>query len=158
MIIGKNDKKTLLVLGLCMGIMQQDVTIYDKHSKPIYDEIKTSLNASFQRYYGAYTSKLEKDFLELARYVETLIPVNTKWIPLLLINELLGAWFSENGKHLHYWQNFDYARVYDHLTPETAKTRDLMFECAEKIIYKIQGKKKNKSSAVKLKNYMEAIK
>jgi len=152
MVVGKSDKITKVLVEFCRNIILDKEKVCTDEAMYIYNEVYEMLCRTVGFYSKSYTEQSIKDFERYVVIFNDCIPTNTKYIPFYFVNEVLGAWFTDHGKHFDYWQKFDFTKLYNHLKPEVYATRDAMHDAAELFLARIQGKKikKRKQKALNL--------
>ena len=146
--LNKKDHICYCLATTCLELMSQDNVEYDGKTKQLKDEFVRLLSMTKMYYHRSIDQGTYKWYKKVISAFDSEVPVGTKWIPLLLANEVMGAWLTDNSKHLKFWSKWDFSELYDHLDGIPEDTEQKMYDVAGKVIDKITGQKRNKEKSI----------
>jgi len=150
--LNKKDHICYCLATACIELMSQDNVEYEGKTKDLKEEFLRILSMTKMYYHRSIDKGTYNWYKKVISAFDSEVPVGTKWIPLLLANEVMGAWLTDNSKHLKFWSKWDFSEIYDHLDGIPEDTEKNMYDVAGKVIEKVTGKKRNEQ---KIKNILK---
>ncbi len=117
--MSKNDQIVFCIAWASALILDKDDTNYNEQSKAIRDKFLENIGNTVAIYKSSINHGTNQKFNKLVGLINGHFPEGQGWIPLLVCNELMGAWLTHNSKHLKFWESYDFAEVYDYVEAPT---------------------------------------
>ena len=144
--MAKNDHIYFTCTYACRELLKQDDEVeYTGKTAELRKKFISNLDKTIIVYSGMINKGTETWYRRTIKAFDAEIAIGSKWIPLLLCNEIMSHFANRPM-----WKDWSFQDLYDHMDGAPEDTENKMYEKASKIMERIHGHKRNEQKAKRL--------